>query len=782
MDGRNATGGPCVPLIPPLDPPSSPGPRDLRWLLDVVDASPVPRRADWRSGLGFTAPVPPATDEQTAALRDAPPEAFAAATMSQRRAAVAASARHAWRGYRQHAWPADELAPVSKRGIAWLDVGLTVVDAYDTLLLMGLDEEAADARAWLASSALTFDADKNANVFESTIRILGGLVAAHNLGGDTPEGDLLSKALDLAEKLAPAFQTATGIPIMDVNFKTGDPHHPKWTQKSSLSEAGTLILEWEALEEALRRAENVTVGRDDDDDDDDRRGEDENSDSDPDEDSDPNSDDDGVEVMYGFCPEGGGLKEYAAPREESCEDDDVTPRARRRRASATSTLPALAGRWYRRDIASGARRAFVAVADAVWHPDNDGLVPSAVSAGTAAFDRGAAVTLGAHGDSYYEYLLKHWLHAGKPEGGEAAYLRAMDGVAMHLLRRSGGDERREAAAEAAAEERSAAAAAFAASVGLRWNVPGTGTGTGKGTGTSTPSRSRRRRWFDADPVEDRGARREPSSPPPAGPGLLYVAERRGGVDGEMSHKMDHLVCFLPGVLALGHAEGLGERWGGGDDDRERGVARALRHLGFSGNATHLDVARELARTCVQMYARTPTGLAPEIAHFPLSGLGRRGGRGETTSRFGDFIVKENDAHNLLRPETVESLWMLWRVTGEREWRDAGGEMWRAWERHAKVDSGGYAGVESVLRGDGREKNRVDKMESFWLGETLKYLYLLFTDDPAVLPLSCFVFNTEAHPVPVLTNGASDRSACVERVVREHAETIAARHATPRRYE
>ena len=79
-------------------------------------------------------------------------------------------------------------------------------------------------------------------------------------------------------------------------------------------------------------------------------------------------------------------------------------------------------------------------------------------------------------------------------------------------------------------------------------------------------------------------------------------------------------------------------------------------------------------------------------------------------------------------------------------------MWRAWERHAKVDSGGYAGVESVLRGDGGEKNRVDKMESFWLGETLKYLYLLFTDDPAVLPSSCFVFNTEAHPVPVLTNG------------------------------
>jgi hypothetical protein len=56
-----------------------------------------------------------------------------------------------------------------------------------------------EARAWITSDALTFDADKNANVFESTIRILGGLTSAHKLGGDTVGGGLLGKALDLAE-------------------------------------------------------------------------------------------------------------------------------------------------------------------------------------------------------------------------------------------------------------------------------------------------------------------------------------------------------------------------------------------------------------------------------------------------------------------------------------------------------------------------------------------------------------------------------------------------------
>jgi len=230
-------------------------PRDLAWLLDATAGD---RRADWSAGLGFVSPPTPADDEELERLRWMPKAEFRAVPADRRRAAVAASVRHAWRGYRDHAWPADELAPVTRRGIAWLDVGLTIVDALDTLLMVGLDDEAREARDWLASPAMRFDADRNANVFESTIRVLGGLVAAHNLGGDTESGHLLAKALDLAEKLVPAFKTKTGIPIMDVNFRTGDPHQPKWTQKSSLSEAGTLVLEWEALEEALRRAENFT--------------------------------------------------------------------------------------------------------------------------------------------------------------------------------------------------------------------------------------------------------------------------------------------------------------------------------------------------------------------------------------------------------------------------------------------------------------------------------------------------------------------------------------------
>ena len=62
-----------------------------------------------------------------------------------------------------------------------------------------------------------------------------------------------------------------------------------------------------------------------------------------------------------------------------------------------------------------------------------------------------------------------------------------------------------------------------------------------------------------------------------------------------------------------------------------------------------------------------------------------------------------------------------------------------------VCGAGYTDLDSVLRVPPPKR---DKMETFFLGETLKYLYLLFGDDPSVLPLDQWVFNTEAHLLPV----------------------------------
>lgn len=108
------------------------------------------------------------------------------------------------------------------------------------------------------------------------------------------------------------------------------------------------------------------------------------------------------------------------------------------------------------------------------------------------------------------------------------------------------------------------------------------------------------------------------------------------------------------------------------------------------------------------------------------------------------IFQPLDAHCLLRPETVESLFILYRLTKDKKYQDYGWSIFQAIEQHAKISTGGYSSLNSVK--DTKLGFR-DKMESFFLGETLKYLFLLFSDVDMV-PLDKFVFNTEAHLLPI----------------------------------
>ena len=84
----------------------------------------------------------------------------------------------------------------------------------------------------------------------------------------------------------------------------------------------------------------------------------------------------------------------------------------------------------------------------------------------------------------------------------------------------------------------------------------------------------------------------------------------------------------------------------------------------------LQMAEELAYTCYLTFARQPTFLAPEITYFNQAGtfMHRSGGAGSPSA---DFYVKPNDSHYLLRPETIESLWYLYYVTGNKTYQDWG---------------------------------------------------------------------------------------------------------------
>jgi mannosidase alpha-like ER degradation enhancer 2 len=92
----------------------------------------------------------------------------------------------------------------------------------------------------------------------------------------------------------------------------------------------------------------------------------------------------------------------------------------------------------------------------------------------------------------------------------------------------------------------------------------------------------------------------------------------------------------------------------------------------------------------------------------------------------------------LRPEIMESAYYLAHATGDDEYLRMGATMLRDLKQHCRTDAG-YTVLTNV-----ETKAKGDLMHSFFLAETLKYLYLLF--DPRPLNLDDVVFNTEAHPL------------------------------------
>ncbi|XP_026198487.1 mannosidase, alpha, class 1B, member 1b [Anabas testudineus] len=443
--------------------------------------------------------------------------------------AVQEAFRHAWKGYKDFAWGHDELRPVSKSYNEWFGLGLTLIDAMDTMWILGLKEEFEEAKAWVAKE-LTFDKNVDVNLFESTIRILGGLLSTYHLTGDIV---FLDKAKDIGSRLMPAFNTPSKIPYSDVNIGKGTAHPPRWTSDSTVAEVTSIQLEFRELSRLTQEPLYEAVV---------------------------------AEIMKQVHKLDGKL---------------------------------------------------------------DGLVPMFINTNNGQFTHQGIYTLGARADSYYEYLLKQWIQGGKKENQLLDdYLQAIEGVKKNLLQKS------------------------------------------------SPN------------------------------GLIFVGEVSHG---QFSPKMDHLVCFLPGTLALGAHNGL--------------------------PADHMDLAKKLMKTCYQMYVQMETGLSPEIVHFNMH-------QGSTR----DIDVKLADRHNLLRPETVESLFYLYRFTKDHKYQDWGWEILQNFNKYTKVSSGGYTSINNVRDPD--YPSPKDKMESFFLGETLKYLYLLFSDEPDLINLDKYVFNTEAHPLPI----------------------------------
>ncbi|RCI13371.1 hypothetical protein L249_1012 [Ophiocordyceps polyrhachis-furcata BCC 54312] len=231
---------------------------------------------------------------------------------------------------------------------------------------------------------------------------------------------------------------------------------------------------------------------------------------------------------------------------------------------------------------------------------------------------------------------------------------------------------------------------------------------------------------------------------------VLMAGRLAWDDGRatLTPEMQHLTCFAGGTYAL--------------------AGRLL------SRNDYVALGSRLAAGCVWAYDSFATNIMPEISELVacdrLEGPCRLGNDDDENNNKDDddddaaaasFItassaaralkghreklpagfVRVRDARYLLRPEAVESVFYLWRITGRQVWRDAAWRMWEGIVRETETELA-FASVDDVrVRGSAK----ADSMETFWLSETTKYFYLIFEDE-GVIDLDQWVLNTEAHPL------------------------------------
>ncbi|KAL1961123.1 hypothetical protein VTO42DRAFT_3068 [Malbranchea cinnamomea] len=199
----------------------------------------------------------------------------------------------------------------------------------------------------------------------------------------------------------------------------------------------------------------------------------------------------------------------------------------------------------------------------------------------------------------------------------------------------------------------------------------------------------------------------------------------------------HLACFAGGMAAIG--------------------AKIFNRM------DELEIGRKLTEGCIWAYRSMPSGIMPEIFRAvpctkqdtscdwdPQVWFRDSKEKDMTDDEIQSSIKRRRlipgflsveDKRYLLRPEAIESIFILYRITGDTSLQDKGWDMFTAIEKATRTDLA-YGAIDDVRV----EKPRVvNEMESFWTGETLKYFYLLFSESDLV-SLDRYVFNTEAHPL------------------------------------
>ncbi|KAH0537445.1 hypothetical protein FGG08_005753 [Glutinoglossum americanum] len=678
-------------------------------------------------------------------------ESYHARTERERKqAAIKQQFKKAWVGYKEHAWLQDELSPITgdfrNPFCGW---AATLVDSLDTLWIMGFEDEFKEALDALKTIDFTTSIRQDVPVFETTIRYLGGLLGAYDVSGGK-YSILVKKAVELAEVLMGAFDTPNRMPVAYYYWKPAFASQPhRAPTRVVLAELGSLLLEFTRLAQITREPKYFDAVQ---------RITDElekyqdktklpglwptfidasgcvtqqppipkidNTEqaviSPPTDEGREDEIREGQKLSKDLANEVGAIDVNGLPKippDTKETQQDLPPNSNQeifakpppimldgKPGVGGTDAPANTGKTEGHGLgweSSGKERP----QRAKRQPDINGhCVPQGLA--SPPFSAVDSFTLGGMADSVYEYFPKEFMLLGGQEQYRRLYEKAIDVAKQYIF--------------------------------FRPMTP-----TGRDiliSGSITAS--------------DQGL-------------------------GDLYPHGEHLGCFIGGMLAIGAK--IFER----EED--------------------LVVGAKLADGCVWSYESTTSGIMPEGFNLipcdakdctwnetkwfesltpdyvepsppppplPKKPIANATEASEATtsvpldsdeaepqidtpaprtrkeiateriieSRLPPGFQSIHSPGYILRPEAIESVFILYRITGDSSWQTKGWKMFQAIMNATSAEFGNSA-IADVTAGSPRQ---INEMESFFLAETMKYFYLLFSE-PGVISLDDYVLNTEAHP-------------------------------------
>ncbi|WEW60598.1 mannosyl-oligosaccharide 1,2-alpha-mannosidase [Emydomyces testavorans] len=661
----------------------------------------------------------PAESEKSKAVRE------------KRLSLIKTSFKRSWDGYKAHAWGRDELKPVyGGSRDPFMGWGATLVDGLDTLWMMGFKTEFAEAVKAVKEIDFKTSHRKDVPLFETVIRYLGGLIGAYDISeGKYPA--LLDKAVELAEILMGAFDTPNRMPLTYYWWAPAYASQPhRAATRVVLAELGSLSVEFTRLAQLTKQNKYYdAIARI----------------TDELERFQPNTTLPGLWPTYidasgckkvrrdmdGFEDvEGTGLLPPVQPKGDLPfnplnKREDAPPRLLQDTQPATyDSLPKPAQS-----------------SDSPKPQDDPYCVEQGI--GSPPFSGSDRYTLGALADSTYEYLPKmHLLIGGLSEQYPKMYKMAMHTVRKYLLFRPMLPDNRDVLFHAAVTSRKPpdskedlyyehdghhlgcfAGGMFALGAkifriegdldlarklteGCVWAYSATKTGIMPESfemlpcPTLKPCKWNATRYYDRiDPFEEaRKLRLE-----------TWRAQKAELEKAEAVEKKEHQVretealSKFPNSTATNGIVEFAKRHNAMPDDPSR--------ISNLGNPV-------------------PDMLGPEPTFVPHKEFAEQRIKEERIPPGMTDIVSRK---YILRPEAIESVFYMYRITGDESWREKGWIMFKAIEQNTRTELGTSA-IKDVTS---EVPMFMNEMESFWLGETLKYFFLLFSH-PNVVSLDEYI--------------------------------------------